>query len=175
MINLLMKPLIKSKIVIESFASTKGYFMLPIALSVTAVRLEWALLLLFGLMTVDFGTGVGASHFERKKLKKENPDVKHGNLISSEELKKSGVKFTLYAMTILLAYFLEQIFFVKSFQFGFSEAKFSISIVVIGFWCIVEFYSIVFENFKRMGVDVVEKFKNIVSKYKTTKKDISDL
>jgi phage-related holin len=167
----------KTKIVANALLSKKGLVLVPVAAVAITVQFQLALLLLFGLMVLDFITGILASYFEREKDKKlATPEalilILSKYLISSEKLKLSGVKFTLYTSTILLAYFIQNIFFIKSFSFGFSDAHFTISIVVVSFWCVVEFYSIVFENFKRMGFDVLAIFFKIFNKYKSTKDKI---
>ena len=164
----------KTKIVAQALLSKKGLVLVPVGVVAITVQFELALKLLFSLMILDFVTGILASYFEREKAKKvATPEAlalilaKH--LISSEKLKLSGVKFTLYTSTILLSYFIQNIFFIKTFSFGFSEANFTISIVVVSFWCVVEFYSIIFENFKRMGVDVLAIVFKMFNKYKSTK------
>lgn len=162
----LMLPFLKWKTVLQSFTTVKGYFLVPIVVATASIDIVRSIKLLLVFMVVDFATGIGASYKEWR-VKKE------GYLISSEKLKMSGVKFALYASTILLAYYLEKIFFIKPFEFGFSKGSFNISIVVVAFWCVVEFYSIVFENFKRMGFDVVKKVTTIFKKYKSAKKEIA--
>ncbi|GLB47749.1 phage holin family protein [Neptunitalea lumnitzerae] len=130
--------------------------------------------LLLVLIVLDFITGICASFIEKKRAQRLNPELKNEILLSSEKLRMTGVKFFLYGATILLAYYIEKIFLIKSFTFSFSSATFSLSIIVTGFWIVVEFYSVVFENFKRMGFDVIEKTLNIVQKFKTTKKQLKN-
>ena len=172
MTSFFLNSFLKSKIVLESFTTTKRYVTVPITVGVISIKMRYALYFLLALMVLDFITGIGASYSEHKKKKKENPELDLDILISSEKLKKSGVKFLLYATTIIAAYFLEQIFLLKAFEFGFSDGKFTISIIVIGFWSAVEIYSIVFENFKRMGFDVIERVKIIIRNYKASKDDL---
>jgi phage-related holin len=173
-ITSLLATTLKSKMVASALFSKKGFLLIPMAVVSVTIKFEYTLKLLLWLMIIDFITGVLASYFERQKSKKiatpeELVKITAKHLISSEKLKLSGVKFILYMSTTLTAYFIQNIFFIKSFNFGFSEANFTISIVVVSFWCIVEFYSIVFENFKRMGIDVLLVFFKMFDKYKTTK------
>lgn len=168
----LMQPVSKVPIVIKAFATKKALFMLPVASVPLLISTKEALKFLFGLMVIDFITGIGASYFEKRKVERIHPELKTQNLISSEKLKLSGVKFLVYTASIILAYWIEKIFFIKSFAISFSDAHFSVTVSVIAFWMVVEFYSIVFENFKRMGFDVVQKTLTIVRKFKATKKEM---
>ncbi|WP_281754728.1 phage holin family protein [Neptunitalea chrysea] len=162
----------KIPIVFQAFATKKGLLMAPVAVLPIVISAKGALKVLFALMILDFITGIYASHVEKRKVEKINPELKNEPLISSEKLKLSGVKFMLYVATILLAYFVEKIFFIKSFAIGFSDAHFTITVIVIAFWIVVEFYSVVFENFKRMGFDVIRKLTKIISKFKSTKNQL---
>ena len=164
----------KVKLVIKSFTSSKSYLMIPLAISVISIKIKSALILLFIFMVIDFITGIGASYFKKKELEKENPLEKKRQLISSSKLKMSGVKFVLYTTSILLAHFVENIFFIKPFQIALSSANFTITILVISFWCLVEFYSIFFENFKGMGFDIMERGIKIIKKVRSAKKEIKN-
>lgn len=168
----------KTKLVANILFSKKGVVLLiPLAVTVNVIDAKLALLVLFVLMTLDFITGISASYVERKELIKtlkgaELENLKKTNLISSQKLKMSGVKFALYMITTLLAFAIESIFFIKSFNLKFSEAELTVSVVVIFFWCCVEIYSIIFENFKKMGFDITAKVLNIFKKYKSLKSKI---
>lgn len=169
--------------VLNSFFTIKGLVLVPLMIvGVRVIDLKSIVYLLLGLMVIDFITGISASYYERKsKLKtfKDSGDeieyaiLKSENLISSEKLKMSGVKFALYGVTSLVAHAIQNIFLIKNFNLNFTELDFTITIVVISFWCIVEFYSIVFENFKKMGFDVVKIALNIFNKYKSTKDEVT--
>ena len=53
----------------------------------------------------------------------------------------------------------------------------NLCIGVIGFWCIVESYSIFFENFKEMGIDVkliVKRLTDLVTFFKTKANEVCD-
>lgn len=126
------------------------------------------------LMAGDFVTGVWVSWNNKKELEKTNPELKNQHLISSEGLKKSGVKFLLYSSTILMAWFLHKILMLNTFSFSFSKLNFTITLIVILFWITVEIYSIIFENAKKLGFDVVDKFNKIVDVFKKGKSKINE-
>jgi len=168
----------KMKLISATFFSKKGVaLLLPLGVAVKTINVQLALLILFSIMTIDFITGIGGSYcIRRKQLKdfsgEDLKKLKEGNLISSQKLRLSGVKFTFYMSTILVAYGIEVVFFIKSFKVSFTEADLTLSIIVILFWCFVELYSIIFENFKNMGFDVTARISNIFKKYKSLKSEI---
>lgn len=176
LINFFFAPLLKIPVVLKAmFLTKKGFVLIPMAVTLPIViNLTASLKVLFALMLLDFVTGIAASKIEKQKAEEENPELKKERLISSDKLKKSGVKFFLYASTILLAYHIEKIFFIKSFSLSFSTAHITITVVVVAFWMVVELYSTVFENFKRMGFDVVERAMSIIKNYKSTKNKINE-
>jgi hypothetical protein len=169
---------LKTKLLASTLFSKKGAILiLPMAVTANTINVQLALLVLFILMSIDFITGIGASYFERKELLKtleggELKKLKETNLISSQKLKLSGIKFIFYMTFILVAFIIESVFFIKSFDLSFSEAKLTLSIIVILFCCGVEIYSIIFENFKKMGFDVTAMFLKIFKKYKSLKSEI---
>jgi phage-related holin len=166
----------KTTIVAKALFSKKGIIIFtPVFISLPILsQLQESLWLLFWLMVVDFFTGIIASWFEKNKAEKTNPELKKENLISSEKLKKSGFKTLLYICSILAVFHVQKTFQLKTFQLSFSELNLSPGMVIIFFWCMVEFYSIVFENFKKMGFDVMEKIGNIIGVFKTTKSKIEE-
>lgn len=150
--------LLKTKIVGSTLFTKKGLFLAPVIVPLTMVQsTAMAVKLLLFLMCNDFFTGVLASYFEHKKQNKD------GFFITSEKLKKTGVKFLLYSLTIITAFFLQEIFKIKTFTLLISDMKFNLVIGVVGFWCIVECYSIFFENFPKMGIDIKNTIRKIVS------------
>lgn len=158
----------KSFLVIKTLTTKKGLVLIPavVTLPFLLTNTQKAIGVLVMLMIFDFVTGIGASYFKKKKLEKSKPELKNQSLISSEKLKKSGVKFLLYSMTILCSYFLGVIFQLKTFKIIVSDLEMNLCIGVVGFWCVVECYSIFFENFKDMGVDIkliVKKITSIIS------------
>lgn len=168
----------KTKLIANIIFSKKGIVLLiPIVVTANVIDVKLALLVLFTLMAIDFASGISGSYFVRKKQLKELSGedlkkLKESNLISSEKLKLSGVKFIFYMVFTLLAFIIESVFFIKSFDLSFSEAKLKISIIAILLCCLIEIYSIVFENFKKMGFDVTAIFSKIFKKYKSLKSGI---
>lgn len=167
---------LKISVVAKALFSKKGIIIAtPVVISLPVLtQLQESLWLLFWLMVLDFITGIIASWFEKKKAEKLNPDLKKENLISSEKLKKSGFKTLLYICTIIAVFHAQKTFKLKTFQLSFSELDLSPGTVMIFFWCMVEFYSIVFENFKKMGFDVMEKINNLIGVFKSTKSKIEE-
>ena len=155
----------KAKTVVAALFTKKGIIIFPIMISLPFVLTNEVKGIgsLIILMVFDFITGIGASYFLLKKYEKENPDEEKKDLISSEKLKGSGVKFLLYSMTILSAYNLNNTFQLKSFSLPISDIQFNLTLLIIGFWCLVECYSIVFENFRDMGIDVKKIIKKIIN------------
>ncbi|WP_275552694.1 phage holin family protein [Tenacibaculum piscium] len=175
---------IKMKLVFHAFFTEKAILLLPATTVPLLIDTQLAILILFGLICIDFATGIWASSVEKKEAEKEQEEseveinekdlIKNKNLISSEKARRTGVKFAIYSITILVACIMEEVFFLKPVSIGFSTADFKISIVIICFWCAVEFYSIIFENFKKIGFDVVKILTNILKKYKETKKIVTN-
>ncbi|MFC2110495.1 phage holin family protein [Bacteroidota bacterium] len=166
----------KSFIVCEAMMSKKGLVLsAPILISLPVLtQMQQAVWLLFWLMLSDFATGILAAWFEKSKAEKNDPKIKEQSLISSEKLKKSGFKILLYVCSILAIDQAQKVFKLKPFNLSFSDLELSITLVVIFFWCLVEFYSIVFENFKRMGFDVAKKISNVFTTVKNIKSEIKD-
>lgn len=119
-----------------------------------------ALLLLGGLFMIDFITGLMASWTEFKKALPEN---RKEYLIESEKLRLSAVKFITYALTALMAWGIEKVFIISEFEPHSKLQKMTFTTIVIAVCCAIELYSIVFENFKRMGFDIIKQVKKIAS------------
>lgn len=143
---------------------------------VTAIILspvQKALVLLFIFSALDFITGILASYFKKKELEKKDPSLKEEDLISSEKLKLSLVKVSTYAIGILGCWLIESIFFLKKISISaISEEEMTVTLLCVGFCCIIEFYSIVFENFKAMGFDVRKRVVQVSSNIKKTIKEV---
>ena len=140
-----------------------------VAISVLS-SVQKALLLLLLFFILDFVTGVLASWKEKKEEEKIKPELKDKDLISSDKLKLSAVKAFTYTSAILGVWGIEKVFFIRTFKFdNVSTEGLTITLIFIGFCCAIEFYSIVFENFKRMGFDIAKRFIQVV---KNTKKII---
>jgi phage-related holin len=132
-----------------------------VAASTTSV--QKSLILLFIFFILDFITGIIASWREKKKAEINNPELKKKTLISSEKLKLSAIKAFTYTSSILGVWAIEKIFFIKTFKFdSITDQDLTITIIFVGFCCAIEFYSIVFENFKRMGYDIAKKFLTMI-------------
>ena len=133
-----------------------------VAVSVlTSVQKALILLLIF--FVIDFITGIIASWKEKKDKEKIDPTVKEQSLISSDKLKLSAVKAFTYASAILGVWGIEKVFFIRTFKFeNVSTEDLTVTLIFVGFCCAIEFYSIVFENFKRMGFDIASKFFKVV-------------
>lgn len=175
-VSILLSYASKGVTVGKALFSKKGLVLcLPLAMSLPVFnQTHQALWFLFWLMVGDFGTGILASRVEKKKLEEINPGLRKQSLISSEKLKKSGYKILLYVSTILVVYQAQNTFKLKTFHLSFSELELSAFLITVLFWCVVEFYSIVFENFKKMGFDVLDKFNKMVDVFKAGKSKIDE-
>lgn len=125
-------------------------------------NMQKAFILLAFFFVIDFITGILASRVEKRKAEKTDPALREKNLISSQKLKLSAVKAGTYAFSIIGVYMIEKIFFLKSFKLGISDNELTVTLVFVAFCSAIEFYSIVFENFKRMGYDIAKKFTVMV-------------
>lgn len=126
----------------------------------TTVEMACGILAVF--FVIDFITGILASWVEFKKVPPLVPASGKRYLIQSSKLRMSGVKFICYALAILCAWMLESVFMIKEIPTGHISTKnLTLTTVVIAFFCLIEFYSIFFENIKRAGFDIVQKIKNI--------------
>jgi len=145
----------KSALVLKAITTKKGLALVPLAITMPVIlsNTQKAIMFLIGMMMMDFVTGIGASYSRRKRDKKAGKDVAV-RLISSEKLRRSGVKFLLYSMTILTSFGIQWIFQLKTFTLSITDLQMTLTLGIISFWCIVEFYSIFFENFKDMGIDI---------------------
>lgn len=122
-----------------------------------------ALAALFFFLVVDFITGIIASYFRKREAEKLDPSLKDKDLISSEKLKLSLVKLSTYIISILGCWIMESVFFLKTISISsISDKELTITLICIGFCCVIELWSIIFENFKDMGFDVVKRFNAVV-------------
>lgn len=168
----------KTALVLKAITTKKGIALIPLAITMPIVlsNTQKAIMFLIGLMILDFATGVGASYFKRKKDKKANKVVS-SRLISSEKLRRSGVKFLLYSLTILTSFGMQWVFQLKTFELSITDLEMTLTLGVISFWCIVEFYSIFFENFKEMGIDIkiiVKKITALASFFKEKANEVCE-
>ncbi|RWW99718.1 phage holin family protein [Flavobacterium cerinum] len=143
---------------------------IPILVLTTSQK---AVILLGLFFILDFITGILASWIE---FKKTNSASEKRYLIQSSKLRLSAVKFICYALGILCAWGIEIVFVIKKIPSGsISTQNLTFTTVVIAFFCAIEFYSIFFENIKRMGFDILLKIQKISSEswklYKTIKNE----
>ncbi len=122
---------------------------------------QQALIFLSLVITLDFATGLVASWMEFKKTGNKKTGQKK-YVIESAKLRLTAVKFICYSMGILSAQCIQTIFFIKRIPAGHIATKdLTLTTVIIGYFCVIEIYSIFFENIKRMGFDIIEKTKVI--------------
>jgi phosphatidylglycerophosphate synthase len=161
-----MKYLAKQILALKTMVTTPKGIVITIPTIAIAFSQEqkagWLLALLF---LFDFITGLGASYIEKKKAEKTNPELIKQNLISSEKGKMCLVKFMLYGGSILIAKLLTIVFLVKPFLFDYFEKSLSLTLLVIMACSLVELYSILFENFKRMGLDIYGGASKLIDKF----------
>jgi len=149
------------------------YTLLIINITVMTTAQQSGILLLLSLI-LDFITGILASWTEIKKNKTVSRD-KNKYVIESAKLRFTGVKIGCYSMGILGAWGVETIFLLQKIPLGYIATKdLTLTTFVIGFFCIIEFYSIFFENIKRMGFDIIQKISEAWKLYKTIKNGFSD-
>ncbi|MHA3787446.1 phage holin family protein [Flavobacterium hauense] len=152
----------------ENILNTKIFIALPLF----TTPQQASLLLLLCLFS-DLITGLLASWIEFKNNTLiTNTEKRY--FIESKKLRLTAVKFTTYAMGILGAWGIEIIFFTKKISLDYIITKdLTLTTFVIGYCCMVEMYSIFFENIKRMGFDIIQKTKTMISEvwklYKTIK------
>ncbi len=157
-----------------TFTTKKGLFILPtLAISLPVLSTKQHIgLMLTALMIGDFITGLAVSNLEKKKLEKTDPDLKNNNLFSSDKFKtKTGVKLVLYMSTTFIAYWGEHVLKINTFNIPISSLDFTITIAVMCVWMGVEIHSIVFENIKKLGFDVLAifgKMKKVWTELKKT-------
>jgi len=165
-ISLYSKSFIKLGISLKSLSSSPAPAIASGTIIVTTYfsTVQKALLLLMLFFILDFITGVIASYKEKRQKEKEDPSLKKQSLISSDKLKLSAIKAFTYTSSILGVWGIEKVFFIKTFKFeNISTQDLTVTLIFIGFCCAIEFYSIVFENFKRMGFDIAKNFLKVVN------------
>lgn len=148
---------------------------LPTFVMITLTTEQKAIILLGIFFALDFATGIAASWFEKRRAEKLDPALKEQSLISSEKLKLSMVKAFMYCSSILSIYGIEKVFFVRQFHLDFFEQKASITLLAVAFCCVIELYSVIFENFKRMGFDLKDKVSRIFKTVKSVKDSADEL
>lgn len=164
-VGLYSKYFFKLWINLKTMSSSPAGFITGSSLVTVSVltSVQKALILLLIFLVIDFITGIIASWREKKDKEKIDPTVKEQSLISSEKLKLSAVKAFTYASAILGVWGIEKVFFIRTFKFeNISTEDLTVTLIFVGFCCAIEFYSIVFENFKRMGFDISKKAFSVI-------------
>lgn len=134
----------------------------PVMVMPVFTGLQKALIALGAFFVLDFITGIWASYIEfYKNLPPKKPNAPKRYVIKSRKLKLSAVKFIVYGLMLLVAHGIEWAFLPGEFQPHSSLSQMTITTIAAGFLCAIEIYSIVFENFKRMGFDVIAKFRKL--------------
>lgn len=153
----------------------KPLMLIPIFTLPLLTTTEKTLLFLGFLFVADFITGVAASWVEFRKSLPVLPGSGKRYVFSSSKMRLSGVKFITYGMGIVTAYALECIFLIKEFEpEALATQKLTLTTIVTLFFCTIEFYSIFFENIKRMGFDIIQKVKTITKAGWGLYKDVKD-
>jgi hypothetical protein len=135
---------------------------------------QLGILLLIGLITLDFITGVYASWNLWKDSKIESNFWKYG--FSSNRVRMSVVKAVTYFLFILCAYGIEVIFKIKSFGINaYSEHEITLTLFTIAISCAIEFYSIFFENLPKAGFDIGAQVTTIFNKIKSAVLSVKDI
>ena len=145
----------------------KPYVIIPTIGIIELSNMQLSILLLFGLLAADWGTGVYAAWINYKKENGKGffKDSEKG--FSSRIWKQSLTKTITYFLFILSTYAIEYIFQIKSFTSDYSDLKITITLFAIGFICGIEFYSIFFENLPRAGFSIEDKFMKAFNKVKS--------
>ena len=131
-------------------------------------NLQLALALLFGLLFIDYITGVLASWINHKKLFGTSFWKDSINGFSSEKWKKSLVKTITYFLFILTTWAIEKVFQIKPFNTFYSDiGNITITLGAIGLSCGIEFYSIFFENLPKAGFNIEDSFLKLFNKIKS--------
>lgn len=131
-------------------------------------NLQLAIVLLFGLLSVDYITGVLASWVNHKKQFGTSFWKDSVNGFSSEKWKKSLVKTITYFLFILTTWAIEKVFQIKPFNTSYTHVgNITLTLGAIGLSCGIEFYSIFFENLPKAGFNIENSFLKLFNKIKS--------
>ena len=186
-ITLYLHYLAKPFIIIQEVVTTpKGIaFAIPTLGTISLLSTQR---LAFGFLviayTLDFITGVIASFIERLREEKKIQEVESFTWrqkviyffdnISSDQMKRSIVKGIAYSVFILCSHGIQFIFKIKPFSFSFSELEWDLPLIAVAGAIVIELWSILLENFKRMGFDIIKIGLGMFSKAKEVKKEITE-
>lgn len=142
-------------------------------------NIQKAFMLLFLAITVDFITGVYASqhtYVKKNSVKgfKSKVRVFFFEVFKSEKIRKSVLKTISYFLIILLAYFIETVFFLDKIPTQEIKQDLKITIWIITACSAIELYSAIFENIKKGGLDFKETITKGLLGIKTLYKEIKD-
>lgn len=131
-------------------------------------NMQLSILLLFVLLTADWGTGVYVSWINYKKENGKGffKDSEKG--FSSRIWTHSLTKTITYFLFILTTWSIEKVFQIKPFNTSYSNIEnITITLGAIGFSCGIEFYSIFFENLPKAGFNIEDSFLKLFNKIKS--------
>lgn len=190
-ISYLSKPLIAAKKII----TTKNGAIAGASTMALVARLhleKQALLLLAGLILIDFVTGLLVSFKISKEEAKKNGQYAtkettkqklfgrilfkikfYHDVIESGRLRLSLLKVTMYMFFIIGAKTIQMMFKIKPFEFSWSEVQWTITTITIAVCAAIEVKSIVFENIKKLGYDFLDKVFSLFKTYKEIKDEIN--
>ena len=95
--------------------------------------------------------------------------------IQSEKLRKSIIKAVGYVLFILLFHSINHVFQIKSWSFeSISDLKWNLTLGALAGCIASEIWSILFENLKKMGFDLIGILGNLSGTYKEVKKKMKD-
>lgn len=191
-INYLGKPLITAKKIVST--SKGAAVSIPTLALLASFHLEKQVLLFLSvLIVIDFVTGILVSFKvakdEAKKkgqfATKETTDHKfwtrllfkikfYYNVIESGRLRLSLLKTTMYMFAIIGAKTIQSMFKLKPFSFSFSDAEWTLTIIILSICCVFEVHSIVMENVKKLGYDLIDKVFSVFKTYKDIKKEFKE-
>lgn len=154
-------------------ALKKPTIAVPTLGMLTLTDCQLGIFLLFGLMILDFITGVLASWNLWKDSKIESNFWKYG--FSSLRIRESVVKSVTYFLLIMCAFWIETTFKIKTFKAEtYTEHQITLTLFAIAVACAIEFYSIFFENLPKAGFSIEMKVKTIFIKIKTAVKSVKN-
>ena len=186
-VTLYLHYLAKPFIIIQEVVTTpKGIaFAIPTLGTISLLstqRLAFGFLVIAYLL--DFITGVIASFIERLREEKKIQEVDSFTWkqkviyffdnISSDQMKRSIVKGIAYSVFILCSHGIQFIFKIKPFSFSFSELTWDLPLIAVAGAIVIELWSVLLENFKRMGFDIIKIGLGMFSKVKEVKKEITE-
>ena len=186
-VTLYLHYLAKPFIIIQEVVTTpKGIaFAIPTLGTISLLstqRLAFGFLVIAYLL--DFITGVIASFIERLREEKKIQEVDSFpwrqkvvyffDNISSDQMKRSIVKAIAYSVFILCSYGIQFIFKIKPFSFSFSHLVWDLPLIAVAGAIVIELWSILLENFKRMGFDIIKIALGMFTKVKEVKKEITE-